>query len=41
MKNPLDGSFSGLWACEICGYGGFLCRCEHIIRLEKKTGELS
>lgn len=31
-KNQLDGSFSGLWSCELCGYSGFLCRCEHFNR---------
>lgn len=28
----LDGSYSGLWSCELCGYSGFMCRCEHFNR---------
>lgn len=32
MSNKLDGSFSGLWSCEICGKTGAECTCEHFQR---------
>lgn len=32
MSNKLDGSFSGLWTCEVCGHTGDECRCEHFQR---------
>ena len=28
----LDGSFSGLWSCELCGGVGAECTCEHFSR---------
>ncbi len=31
-KDKLDGSFSGLWSCELCGHTGAECRCEHFAR---------
>lgn len=32
MSNKLNGSFSGLWTCEICGHTGAECTCEHFAR---------
>lgn len=32
MADRLDGSFSGLWSCEICGRTGTECTCEHFQR---------
>jgi hypothetical protein len=34
MKTSTDlhGQFYGFWGCELCGYSGFLCRCEHFQR---------
>lgn len=32
MSNKLDGSFSGLWSCEVCGHTGDECHCEHFQR---------
>jgi hypothetical protein len=32
MSNKLDGSFSGLWTCELCGKTGVECTCEHFAR---------
>lgn len=32
MINKLDGSFSGLWTCELCGKTGTDCTCEHYQR---------
>lgn len=31
-KSQLDGSFSGLWTCELCGKTGTDCTCEHFDR---------
>ena len=31
-KGKLDGSFSGLWTCELCGKTGTACTCEHFSR---------
>ena len=31
-KDKLDGSFSGLWTCELCGKTGTECTCEHFAR---------
>ena len=30
--NKLDGSFSGLWTCELCSKTGDECTCEHFNR---------
>ncbi|UDL16672.1 hypothetical protein SEA_ATUIN_279 [Arthrobacter phage Atuin] len=32
MADKLDGSFSGLWTCELCGKTGTDCTCEHFSR---------
>jgi hypothetical protein len=32
MSDKLDGSFSGLWTCELCGHTGAECTCEHFAR---------
>lgn len=32
MAKELDGSFSGLWSCELCGKTGTACTCEHFSR---------
>ena len=32
MSDRLDGSFSGLWTCELCGRTGVECTCEHFSR---------
>ncbi len=32
MTKQLDGSFSGLWTCELCGHTGAACTCEHFSR---------
>lgn len=32
MAKALDGSFSGLWTCELCGKTGTDCTCEHFAR---------
>lgn len=32
MSDKLDGSFSGLWSCELCGKTGDACTCEHYQR---------
>jgi hypothetical protein len=32
MSNKLDGSFSGLWTCELCSKTGTDCTCEHFDR---------
>lgn len=32
MAKQLDGSFSGLWTCELCGKTGAECTCEHFAR---------
>jgi hypothetical protein len=32
MADKLDGSFSGLWTCELCGKTGTDCTCEHFDR---------
>jgi hypothetical protein len=32
MAAKLDGSFSGLWTCELCGHTGDECHCEHYNR---------
>lgn len=32
MSDKLDGSFSGLWSCELCGKTGTACTCEHYQR---------
>lgn len=32
MAEKLDGSFSGLWTCELCGHTGTDCTCEHFAR---------
>jgi hypothetical protein len=31
-RNKLDGAFSGLWTCELCGKTGETCTCEHFAR---------
>lgn len=32
MADKLDGSFSGLWTCDLCGKTGTECTCEHFAR---------
>lgn len=32
MMDKLDGSFSGLWTCELCSKTGTDCTCEHFDR---------
>lgn len=32
MADKLDGSFSGLWTCELCSKTGDECTCEHFDR---------
>jgi len=32
MSKELNGSFSGLWTCELCGKTGTDCTCEHYDR---------
>jgi hypothetical protein len=36
--SQLDGSFSGLWSCEICGRTGSACTCEHFNRFTGAWG---
>lgn len=31
-KSQLNGSYSGLWSCDLCGHTGAACRCEHFNR---------
>lgn len=32
MADHLNGSFSGLWICDLCGQTGSACHCEHFNR---------
>jgi len=32
MTKELNGPFSGLWTCELCGKTGTDCTCEHFSR---------
>lgn len=32
MSDKLNGSFSGLWTCELCSKMGTECTCEHFDR---------
>lgn len=32
MSEKLNGSFSGLWTCDLCGKTGTDCTCEHFAR---------
>jgi hypothetical protein len=32
VSAKLDGSYSGLWVCDLCGHTGDECHCEHFNR---------
>lgn len=40
MSDKLNGSFSGLWTCELCGKTGTACTCEHFNRGTGAWGRL-